>query len=64
MTESGLARAGASAELSLRCKLSGPLRWSSVQTLSKTYTIRANVTITPELSLLSKLGRITTPELG
>ena len=59
MTESGLARAEASTELSLWSKLGGPLRRSSVQTLSKTDHVRAKVIPTPELLLLSKLDRVT-----
>ena len=59
MKEFGLIRTGASVELSLLNKFGGPLYWRSVQTLLKTGTVRAKATITPELSLLSKLGRVT-----
>ena len=64
MTESGLVWVGAFVELSLRCKLSGPLCRSSMQTLLKRCTIRAKATIILELSLLSKLGKLTTLDLG
>ena len=59
MTESGLARAEASVELSLWSKLRGPLRRSLVQTISKIGLVRAKSTSMPELLLLSKLGRMT-----
>ena len=59
MTESGLTRTEASTELLLWSKLRGPLCWNSVQILSKTDPVRAKVTPTPELSLLSKLDRVT-----
>ena len=61
MTESGLARTWAFAELPIRRKLGDLLCRSSVKTLPKTCTVRAKATINPELSLLSKLDRATTP---
>ena len=66
MTESGLARAEASTELSLWSKLKSPLRRSSVQTISNTGHVRAKATPNFELSLLSKLSRVTKlkPERG
>ena len=35
-----------------------------MKTLSKIGTVRAKATITPELSLLSKLDEVTSPEFG
>ncbi|GFY96881.1 dihydroxyacetone kinase [Actinidia rufa] len=45
-------------------KLDGPLRRSSVKTLLNTSTVRAKATITSELSLFRKLGRVTMQEFG
>ena len=59
ITKSDLAKAEASTELLLWSKLGSPLRSSSVQTLSKIGPVRGKATPTPELLLLSKLGRIT-----
>ena len=58
MTEVGLVRTKISS------KLRGSLRRRSVQTLPKTGTVRTKATVTLELSLLSKFGKITMPELG
>ena len=64
MNESSLTRTEASTEMSLWSKFESPLRRSSVQTTQKTGSVRAKVIPTPELSLLSKLGRVTKLELG
>ena len=58
-TSFGLVRAGTAAELSLWSKLGESLCQSSVEALPSTNTIQAKVNIFLELSLFSKLGRVT-----
>ncbi|GFY86080.1 hypothetical protein Acr_04g0008180 [Actinidia rufa] len=64
MIDSGLARAGVSADLSLWSKLDGPLRRGLVQTLPNIAIVRAKAIVTSELSLFSKIEGITTIEFG
>ena len=56
--------AGTAIEVSLWSNLGGPLRRSSVKTLPNTDTVRTEATITSELSLFSKFGRVTAMEFG
>ena len=62
--ESDLARAEASAKLSLFSKLGSPPHRSLVQLRPMTTVIRAEAIVNIELSLLSKLRAITALELG
>ena len=64
MIKFDFARAKTFVELSLRRKLGGPLRRSSMQTLLNTDTILIKASITFKLSLFNKFGRITTLEFG
>ena len=59
MTESAFVGVEVFSELSLWSKLGGPLHRSSVQTISKTDPVRAKATLTPESSMLGKLGNVT-----
>ena len=59
MVEFGFVRAETFTEISLWNKFGSPLRRNLVQITSKTCHVRAKATATLELSLLSKLGRVT-----
>ena len=64
MTECGPVRVRVFIELLLPSKLGGLLRWSSVQILPNTDTVRAKVIVTSELSLFRKFEKITALDVG